>query len=756
VLSVDHSQLVDPDGPKSNIVISWLADGQPVGVTGAQLTLTQALVDKRIAVSMSYSDGETQEVVTSDETAPVQDIQDAPTGAVTLSGNGQAAEKATLTAVAQIADLDGVGDINWEWLADGKLIPGASESTLELTQSLVGARIAARASYRDGLGKTEFVSSAETSPVANVNDPLSGDLSIEGGLEQGRSLSLRHSITDLDGIPLPGQAGALSFQWLSNGVPIVGATGLSFVPGQAQVGKTIGVRASYKDLGGQDESIVVSSGVIDNVNEAPMSSLRLEGPALVGATLRRAGTFTDPDGISADALSQARAQWLVGGVALDGSEGNELKLDASMAGKSVTLQLSYTDAFGADESVSVSVAKVAYAKVAGSVYHWRSHVLMPGVEVLLDGLGQPADSLAQGGTPSGSVGGFSTGAFVPPAFGLSAAAASGLALRGAGFDHTGDLFAELWLDPGVFVNQLNARFMVSGPGAVVFTPASGMLPESWSALSPISRPAGGGELLLETSTPDTLDSVKDAVLLGTLHMELSAAGNWARIALEQADLGGSVLAPYAVTLGRAVTSAEGTYAFGELDFEAFSVQAHAPLLATDVAEVRAAITSADALAALKLVSGRNPYAASEGSGSGTNLPPGVSPYQFIAADVNRDGQVTADDARLIMAMATGRPGAPPPEWVFVREDQGYTSDSGSPGGLGLSRQQADFDPDDVLVPGGAERGGWVAVLLGDVDGSWRPLDGAGNPVANAPVLAPDYLSQLNADLGVPLGQFGVV
>ncbi len=749
VLSVDHSQLVDPDGPKSNIVISWLADGQPLGINGGQLTLTQALADKRISVSMSYSDGYRQEVVLSDETAPVQDVQDAPTGTVSLSG--QALEKSTLTATAQIGDLDGVGDVSWEWLANGQLITGAGASTLDLTQDLVGARIVARASYRDGLGRSEFVSSAESAVVGNVNDPLEGGVSIEGGLEQGRTLSLRHDITDLDGIPRPGQPGALSFQWLSNGAPIAGANGLSFVPGQAQVGKTIGVRASYKDLGGKDESVVVSAAEIDNVNDAPVSSLRLEGLPLVGASLKRAGSFADPDGISA----QAKAQWLVGGVALDSADGDQLKLDGSMAGKSVALQLSYTDAFGADESVSVNVAKVDYAKVAGSVYHWRSHVLMPGVEVLLDGLGQPSGSAGQGGTGASLGGGFATGAFVPPAAGLAAAAASGLALRGVGFDQEGDLLAEVWLDPGVFVNQVSARFVVSGRGGVEFTPMSGALPDSWSPLSAISRPAGGGELVLETSTPDTLESVKEPVLLGTLQVDLTAAGNWARIALEQAELGGSDVSPYAVTLGRAVSGSQGTYSFGELDFEAFGVQAHRPLSGNDVAEARAAITSADALAALKLVSGRNVNAATDGSGSGTNLPPGVSPYQLVAADVNRDGQVTADDARLIMAMATGRPGAPTPEWVLIREDQGYALADGAPGRFELTRQQAGFEPDGVLVPGGKERGGLVAVLLGDVNGSWRPLDGSGNPVANSPVLAADYLSQLNVDLGVPLGQFGL-
>jgi hypothetical protein len=118
--------------------------------------------------------------------------------------------------------------------------------------------------------------------------------------------------------------------------------------------------------------------------------------------------------------------------------------------------------------------------------------------------------------------------------------------------------------------------------------------------------------------------------------------------------------------------------------------------------------------------------------------------------VNRDGVVTAYDAQLILAMAAGRPGAPAPEWVLIREDQGYGDSAAGVQGFGLTRTDTSFEADQTIVPGSGERAGWVAVLLGDVDGSWRPADAAA-----ATVLAPSYFEQLNADLGVPLGQFGV-
>lgn len=69
------------------------------------------------------------------------------------------------------------------------------------------------------------------------------------------------------------------------------------------------------------------------------------------------------------------------------------------------------------------------------------------------------------------------------------------------------------------------------------------------------------------------------------------------------------------------------------------------------------ITASDAIAVIKLATGRNPN--SDGSP--------VSPYQYFAADVNKDGYVSAADAIAIIKMATNRTGAPEKEWLFIDE-----------------------------------------------------------------------------------------
>ena len=68
-------------------------------------------------VVASYTDGEgTAESVTSAATSAVGNVNDAPTGSVTISGT--ATEDQTLTANNTLADEDGLGSISYQWQRD--------------------------------------------------------------------------------------------------------------------------------------------------------------------------------------------------------------------------------------------------------------------------------------------------------------------------------------------------------------------------------------------------------------------------------------------------------------------------------------------------------------------------------------------------------------------------------------------------------------------------------------------------------------
>ncbi|MFM6400139.1 MAG: hypothetical protein ACKPFF_25970, partial [Planktothrix sp.] len=76
------------------------------GETNDTLTLSQAQVGKKVQVKVSYTDGlGTQETVNSTSTNTVTNLNDAPTGAVNITGTAK--QNQTLTATNTLADVDG-------------------------------------------------------------------------------------------------------------------------------------------------------------------------------------------------------------------------------------------------------------------------------------------------------------------------------------------------------------------------------------------------------------------------------------------------------------------------------------------------------------------------------------------------------------------------------------------------------------------------------------------------------------------------
>lgn len=140
----------------------------------------------------------------------------------------------------------------------------------------------------------------------------------------------------------------------------------------------------------------------------------------------------------------------------------------------------------------------------------------------------------------------------------------------------------------------------------------------------------------------------------------------------------------------AVTDPDGIYDFGTLEEDIYN------LTVSRSPEVRdgSVIGVNDAVAALDIVLG--------GECS--------TPYQYLAADVNRDGQVGFRDAMGILKMALHRESAPQPEWVFVPDSTGSEP-----------MDSSNVTWPDADIPVTLDQNTWfdlVGVLPGDVDGSW--------------------------------------
>ncbi|GAA0572365.1 hypothetical protein GCM10009416_08760 [Craurococcus roseus] len=174
-ITVDVTAVKDADGV-GTFTYAWSREGangtwSPIaGATGASYTPGDADVGAKLKVEASYTDGGgAKEVVTAETAAAVGNVNDAPTGAIALSG--QAVRGQAITASTEsLADADGIGPISLQWeRADSNggwaPIAGATAAAYTPAEADVGLVLRAVATWTDGHGTDEKVV-AETGAVA--------------------------------------------------------------------------------------------------------------------------------------------------------------------------------------------------------------------------------------------------------------------------------------------------------------------------------------------------------------------------------------------------------------------------------------------------------------------------------------------------------------------------------------------------------------------------------------------------------------
>ena len=344
-LSIKNT-LADPDGAQSNdqgglqVWYRWKADGVELqGEYSSTLLLTEAHVGKTIVAESGYRDwAGTDELVISAATAKVANVNDMPSGNISIVGTPNLGN--TLQVKSVISDADGLGAFQYQWRANGLDIKGATASSFLIENTQLGQVISLQVSFVDGHGTKEALISKSTSPVALKNNAPTGKVSFAGALKQDSVLQATQTLSDADGL------GTVKYQWFADDKEILGATSAQLKLSEQQVGKSINVVASYVDGIGNSESISsFYSRPITNVNDLPAGSVSFSGELTQGKTLTASQKITDLDGLGAFTFQWASDGGLLG-------TGPTYQLKEADVGKNIQLTANYTDGHGTAESLS--------------------------------------------------------------------------------------------------------------------------------------------------------------------------------------------------------------------------------------------------------------------------------------------------------------------------------------------------------------------------------------------------------------------
>ncbi len=383
--------------------------------TQSTYTLGDADVDQTVRVEVRYTDGQgTDETVTSDATGEVGNVNDMPTGSVTISGN--VTEDAVLTAdVSALRDVDGLpadaAGYDYQWQrGDGSggfaNIANATAQTYTLGDADAGQTVRVQVRYTDGHGTAETVTSDASAAVTNTNDDPTGAVTISGTVSEGETLTAETgTLDDNDGL------GAFSYQWQrgddqgGNFANIANATAQTYTLGDADAGQTVRVQVRYTDGQGTAETVTSdASAAVTNTNDDPTGAVTISGNVAEDAVLTAdVSALRDADGLPAGAAGYSY-QWQrgdgSGGFAnIGGATARTYTLGDADVGRTVQVAVSYRDGNGTDETVTAATATAVgnenddptgAVTISGNVA--EDAVLTADVSALRDADGLPADA----------------------------------------------------------------------------------------------------------------------------------------------------------------------------------------------------------------------------------------------------------------------------------------------------------------------------------------------------------------------------
>ena len=287
-LVIDTSGISDGDGLGS-VQLQWqISDNGndwmvlPGAITPSFVPRDQE-VGRYLRVQVSYIDGQgNPELLYSPSSTPVQNVNDEPVGLPVLLGDAR--ENGLLSIdVTRVNDEDGIGALSYSWQrsanrAEWENISDAFSNTYRLTQPDVGYSYRATISYIDGFGTKEMLITEPTEIVANVDNPLEGEVSLRGqAVEGGELVASTSSLADYDGIASMNTVWEASQDGQTWDLLNLPANTMRLLLDQPLVGLKIRARATVVDSFGV-ETVVTSQATepVKNINNKPVGKLLIK------------------------------------------------------------------------------------------------------------------------------------------------------------------------------------------------------------------------------------------------------------------------------------------------------------------------------------------------------------------------------------------------------------------------------------------------------------------------------------------------
>ena len=346
---------------------SWdtQADVSEATVTGTSHTITSLTggVEYTVRVIASNTAGDGPASTEAKGTPAAEN--NAPTGLPTVIGTPQVDQTLTVDT-SPINDGDGLDNVSYsyQWVrndgTDDADIAGETSSTYTLVEADQGQTIRVKVTFTDDAGNDESLTSAATvAALARPNRAAAGLPTISGTPQVEQTLTADTSgISDEDGLTNV----SYTYQWIAAGTAISGATGSSYTLSANEQGQTIQVKVTFADDADNEETLTSIATV--TVAAAPNRSAT--GKPTIGGTPQVDQTLTaDTSPIDdADGLAKVsyRYQWTAGGTDIDGATGASFTLTTSQQGKTIQVQVTFTDDRGNAESLTSEPTDAVAAK----------------------------------------------------------------------------------------------------------------------------------------------------------------------------------------------------------------------------------------------------------------------------------------------------------------------------------------------------------------------------------------------------------